>query len=223
MIKDIVVNLSASNATIDFAISVAKALRAHLAGVSFLYESIILPTSDMGGIPIDYIEAQCAQNEQNAKKSKARFDEAARLAGISSESCIIKVETAEASDTFARIARRFDMSILSQADPNKNVPNALIIEGALFGSGRPLFVPYVQKTPLTLDRAMVCWDGSRNAARAVSDALPLLARVKHVNVVTMLGENGKSDELLGADIVQHLVRHGLDVELRRVSLSGRAT
>ena len=79
-------------------------------------------------------------------------------------------------------------------------------------------VPYIQKTGLTLNRAMVCWDGSRNAARAVSDALPLLAQAENVEVVTIIGEKGKSDELPGADIAQHLARHGLKVELRRVSL-----
>jgi hypothetical protein len=58
---------------------------AQLAGVSFLYEPIILPISDMGGIPIGYIEGQREINERAAKNSKSRFDEAVRRAGISSE------------------------------------------------------------------------------------------------------------------------------------------
>src|SRR5271167_2302884 len=87
-------------------------------------------------------------------------------------------------------------------NPDSTQPkSALIVEGVLFESGRPVFVvPYVQKTGLTLNRAMVCWDGSRNAARAVSDALPLLARTENVDVVTIIGERGKSDELPGVDI-----------------------
>jgi nucleotide-binding universal stress UspA family protein len=218
MIKDIVVSLSASDGTINFAVSVANMFQAHLAGVSFFYEPIILPASDMGGIPIGYIEAQREVNERAAKNAKSRFDEAVRRAGISSESCIIEAEIADAPNTFARIARRYDMSIVGQAEPEKSAPDALIVEGALFESGRPLFVvPYIQKAPIALNRAMVCWDGSRNAARAVSDALPILGRVKQVDVVTILGEKGKSDELPGADIAQHLARHGLKVELRRVS------
>ena len=49
--------------------------------------------------------------------------------------------------------------------------NYLAIEAALFESGRPvLVVPYIQSTGIKLDRVMVCWDGSRNAARAVADA-----------------------------------------------------
>jgi hypothetical protein len=154
-----------------------------------------------GGIPIDYIEVQRAENKRSAKKAKSRFDEAVRQAGLSSESAIIKAEPAEVASVFARIARRFDMSVVTQAEPNKPIVDELIVEGVLFESGRPVFVvPYVQKTGLTLNRAMVCWDGSRNAARAVSDALPLLARTENVDVVTIIGERGKSDELPGVDI-----------------------
>lgn len=199
--KDIVVNVSSEAAT-NFAVSVASILQAHLAGVSFLYEPIVLPITD-----------------RSAKNAKSRFDEAVRQAGLSSESAIIEAEPAKVASVFARIARRFDMSVVTQAEPNKPIVDELIVEGVLFESGRPvLVVPYVQKTGLTLNRAMVCWDGSRNAARAVSDALPLLARTKNVDVVTIIGERGKSDELPGVDIAQHLARHGLKVELRRVSL-----
>ena len=218
MIKDIVVNLSSEAAT-NFAISVASTLQVHLAGVSFFYEPVVLPITDMGGIPINYIDARRAENEQSAKNAKSKFDEAVRRAGLSSESGIIEAEIAEAPDVFARIARRFDLSVVSQAEPNKRIPDELIVEGALFELGRPVVVvPYIQKSGLKLNRAMVCWDGSRNAARAVSDALPLLARAENVDVVTIIGEKGKSDELPGADIARHLARHGLNVELKRAPL-----
>src|SRR5262249_32763384 len=82
-------------------------------------------------------------------------------------------------------------------------------------SGRPvLVVPYIQKGPLKLDRVLVAWDGSRNAARAIADAMPLLAKAKTVEVV-IVGK-GKSDEIPGADIAQHLARHDLKVELKRI-------
>jgi hypothetical protein len=95
------------------------------------------------------------------------------------------------------------------------VPEKMIFEAVLFDSGRPvLAVPYVQKSGLSLERAMVCWDGSRNAARAAADAMPFLARAKNVEVVMVTGERRKSDEMPGADIARHLARHGLKVALR---------
>ncbi len=53
----------------------------------------------------------------------------------------------------------------------------IIAETTLFESGRPMImVPYIQKAPLKLDHVMVCWDGSRQAARAIADAMPLLVK-----------------------------------------------
>ena len=63
---------------------------------------------------------------------------------------------------------------------------------------------------------MVCWDGSANAARAIADAMPLLARAKSIDVVIVASERPKSDEIPGADIGQHLARHGFKVEVKRI-------
>src|SRR5437763_17215486 len=66
-----------------------------------------------------------------------------------------------------------------------------------------------------IDRGLVCWDGSRNAARAVGDAMPFLRRSKTVEVLS-IGEQPKSREILGADIAQHLARHGVKVEVKDI-------
>ena len=92
----------------------------------------------------------------------------------------------------------------------------MIVEAALFESGRPVIVvPYIQKAPLKLDRVMVCWDGSRAATRAIGDAMPLLERAGRVEIVIVANERGKQDEIEGADMGQHLARHGLNVDLKR--------
>jgi nucleotide-binding universal stress UspA family protein len=94
----------------------------------------------------------------------------------------------------------------------------MIAETTLFESGRPmLVVPYIQKAALKLDNVMVCWDGSRQAARAIADAMPLLERAGRVEIVIVANERGKQDEVPGADMGQHLARHGLKVEVHRIS------
>jgi len=88
----------------------------------------------------------------------------------------------------------------------------------LFDSGRPIIiVPYIQKAPLTLERVMVCWDGSRAAARAIADAIPLLERAGSVQVVIVASERGKYDQIEGADMGLHLARHGVKVEVTRIA------
>jgi nucleotide-binding universal stress UspA family protein len=191
MIKDIVVNLPISPAresVSDFAISVASTLSAHVAGVAFSYEPVI-PASVMGGIPSDLIEAQRRENEAAAKAAMARFEQAAKRAGVSAESRTLSSSVAGAADTFSQIARRFDISVIGQAERDKGLPEELIIEGTLFGSGRPtIVVPYIERDGLKLDRVTVCWDGSRAATRAIADSIPILERAKSIDVLIVASE-----------------------------------
>jgi len=219
MIKDIVVNLSLGEGrdpASEFAISVASTLDAHLAGLAFTYEPFV-PAFEMAPMPADLIEMQREENERMSTQAVGRFDELARRNGISAESRNIDAAVTAAPDTFARAARRFDLSIVPQPRPDSAGSDAMFVEAALFGSGRPvLLVPYIQTTGLKLDRVMVCWDGSRTAARATADAMPLLAKARTTEVVTVTDGSRDQDEIPGIDFAKHLARHGITVELKRV-------
>ena len=65
---------------------------------------------------------------------------------------------------------------------------------------------------------MLCWDGSRAAARAIRDAIPFLRRAGRIEVVIVGNERGKRDQIERADIGAHLVRHGLNVAVKRMPL-----
>jgi len=220
MIKDMVVNLSVGGdggPAGDYAISVADALGAHLTAIAFIYDPIV-PVSSTGYIPADVIETQLADNEAAAQAAIDRFSSVAKRVGIASEPLTLSASLAGAGDQFGRIARRFDLAIVGQAEPDKQVIEEMIGETTLFESGRPVIVvPYIQKDPLKLDRVMACWDGSRPAARAIADAMPLLERAGQVELVIVANERGKQDEIAGADMGQHLARHGLKVDVKRIA------
>jgi nucleotide-binding universal stress UspA family protein len=219
MIKDIVANLSVSRSgdvATDFAVSLAALLDAHLAGVAFLYEPIF-PMSDRSGIPAKVIEILRAENEKAAKAATSKFDAALRGTALSAEVRVLDATEAGAPNIFAEIARRFDLSVVAQGDPERPGPGDPMAGAALFQSGRPvLVVPYVQRTGLKLDHLLVCWDGSRSAARAVGDAMPFIVRAKATEIVIVANEAAKSDEMPGADIAHHLARHGAKVEVKRI-------
>ena len=223
MIKDIVVSLSVaedSDFAGEFAISVAAALDNYLTAVAFVYDPII-PAAAEGYMPTEVIEAQQRDSEHAAKTALDRFCAAAARAGVSADAVKLPANYAGAGEHFGLIARRFDLAIVSQAEPGKDAVEAQIAEGALFESGRPVVVvPYIQKTPLKLDRVMVCWDGSRAATRAIADAMPLLARAGRVEVVIVANDPGKQDEIPGADMGRHLARHGLKVGVTRFAAAG---
>lgn len=221
MIKDILVNLSVgeeASAAGDYAVSVAEAFDAHLAGIAFRYDPIV-PVSGAGYIPADVIEMQERENAAAAKAAIERFVAATKRAGITAEPLTFSASFAGVGDQFGKLARRFDLSIVGQAEPDKSPAEAIIAEAALFESGRPVIVvPYIQKDPLKLDRVTLCWDGSRAATRAIADAMPLLERAGRVELFIVTNEPGKQDEIEGADMAAHLARHGLNVDVRRTVL-----
>jgi nucleotide-binding universal stress UspA family protein len=221
MIKDLVVNLSVGerpSPASDYAVSVAATFDAHLAGIAFLYDPIV-PVSGAGYIPAEVIESQERDNQAATKAALDRFAAATDRAGITAEPLTLSASFAGVGEQFGRIARRFDLSIVGQAEPEASAAEEMIAEAALFESGRPvIIVPYIQKAPLKLDRIMLCWDGSRAATRAIADAMPLLDRAGRVEIVIIANEHGKQDEIEGADMGAHLARHGLNVEVKRTVL-----
>ncbi len=219
MIKDLVVNLSlgAHDPAGDFAISIADAFRAHVLGVAFSYEPII-PGTVMGGIPPEVIESQRRESDAKARAAIARFEENARRVGVAAESRIVSASVSGAADRLGHMARRFDLAVVGQAETDKATAAEVVDEGVLFESGRPvIFVPYIQKAALKLDRVMVCWDGSRTATRAIADAMPFLQKAKQVEIVMIASKGFKTDEAPGADLAKHLARHGLDITLKRIT------
>jgi nucleotide-binding universal stress UspA family protein len=220
MIKDVVVNLALAaerDPAAEFALSVANAFTAHATGIAFQYDPI-MPAALMDDVPPDVIDTQRAENERAANTATGRFDGAARVASILSETRIVQSTMAGVATRFAHIARRFDLSLVAQAKPDADGPEALIVEQALFDSGRPiLVVPYIQTAPFTTDRILLCWDGSRAAARAAADAIPFLSRAKAVEIFIVETGKLKSDEIPGADIAGHLARHSRNVIVTRTA------
>lgn len=218
MIKDIVVNLSLGDRrdpAAEFAVDMARKLEAHVEGLVLTYEPFV-PAAEMI-VPPELIDMQRDENDRLSAAAIGRFNELTRRNAVSAETRSIEAAAAAAPDTFARVARRFDLSVVSQPRSESQGTDEMFVEAALFGSGRPvLVVPYIQQAGLKLDRVLVCWDGSRTAARATADALPLLARAKTTEVVTVTDGSASTEEIPGIDFAQHLARHGIKVELKRL-------
>lgn len=220
MLKDIVVNLTPNrllDPASDYAISLASQFGAHLTGLAFALEPAI-PASAMGGIAGDVIDNAIAEAERHAKDAIARFEAAAKKSGVLSEKRAITALLADAANRFGQIARHFDLSLVMQPDPDNNSGNDLFVESALFGSGRPVVVvPYIQKESVKLDHIVCCWDGSATAARAIGDAMPLLAKAKTVELLIVTDGSERRGEEVGADMATHLARHKLSVTLQRIT------
>jgi nucleotide-binding universal stress UspA family protein len=221
MPKDIIVNLTPSrpqDPAADYAVSLAQTFGAHLTAIAFALEPAI-PASAMGGIAGDVIDNAIAEAERQARDALARFEASARKQGILAEKQTVTALVADATNRFGQIARHFDLSVTLQPEPDSTAPSDLFVESALFGSGRPVVVvPYIQREPVKLDHVVCCWDGSATAARAIADAMPLLARAKTVELLIVTSGEERGEEV-GADMATHLARHNLKVTLQRISAS----
>jgi len=205
-----------------FAVSVAEAFDAHLAGVAFGNLGG-LPDYSLVGIPGSVLVEIMDKNKQAAQDAIDRFNAATTRNKLSFSSHLVENTGFGTSDTFAKLGRHYDLSILRQTEPD-GPDNSLTIEAALFNTGRPVIVvPYIQREPLKLDRILCCWDGGAPAARAVNDALPFLKRAGTVEILNVTGgDEDRRGEILGMEIANHLARHDVQIEIETLPVPDRS-
>jgi nucleotide-binding universal stress UspA family protein len=122
----------------------------------------------------------------------------------------------------SRYGRCADLIIAAQDDPGD--PQSFVgehfIERLVMTCGRPvLLIPYAGDFHAIGDQVMVAWDGSREAARAVHDALPFLKRAKFVTIVTVNEASNRPlvDETSSQAIASTLAQHGVTVTTKALN------
>jgi nucleotide-binding universal stress UspA family protein len=204
---------------VDAAIRLAASHGAHLTGFYPLVE-IPLLNAIRDRIPRDLQARMAAEAKAQAEAALKTFREAAERGGIAYETRTDQALDTTLASVLGMHARYADLVVLGQVDPDQPpyVGSDLPAEVVL-AAGRPLLVVPHDWAPGPLgERVLVAWDASREAARAVSDALPILERAGSVLVVsvnpqpTPLGHG----EVPGADIAVHLARHGIEVEVQSI-------
>jgi nucleotide-binding universal stress UspA family protein len=206
---------------LDDAISIAATLGAHLAAVSCEVH-VQIPGHFLSGsvanIP-GIIAGEAEKSRQSARGLLAAFDAAAARAGVPHETIVEKCPTFEVPELLVDYARLRDLTIV----PVPESYDQWYAETVIFGSGRPtLILPETPRArPFELGVVVVAWDFSRAAARAVSDALPLLERARKVRVVTVANEKSLDTKHSAEELAKNLTRHGIDVVLDRVDANGR--
>jgi nucleotide-binding universal stress UspA family protein len=114
----------------------------------------------------------------------------------------------------AREARTADSFVALRPNGELQEPKRLV-ESVLFASGRHLFlVPEGQRPTSAFSRILIAWNGSRESARALAEAMPFLHKAEEVAVM-FVGDK-HSVEVPGASVVQHLKRHGIDAVMEHV-------
>jgi nucleotide-binding universal stress UspA family protein len=108
-------------------------------------------------------------------------------------------------------ARAADLIVTARPSPHANLMHGPDVANLVMQAGRPVLVVPPDAETFSADRILVAWKDTREARRAVSDALPLLTKAKEVHIVAIPEpEANAATTLAGADdVVNWLARHGV--------------
>lgn len=200
-------------ARVDVAIRLAQQQDAHLVALNAIVP-FELPGYVMAELGPEIIEAQRAEAANELARTEAEFNQqasAARLRNVEWRSAIN-----DPIDAMTLHARYADLVVVGQTDASENgqVP-AGFPERLVLSAGRPvLILPYVGRFATIGKRILIAWKPTREATRAVTDAIPLLQRADNVHVMAMNPKAGEYGTVPGADIGLYLARHGVRVEVK---------
>lgn len=170
----------------------------------------------------DLTASLTAEAKRSREVAEGLFDRLCRQAGLpvvgvedppqpGSFAAALACESGVEAETVAELGRLHDLIVLARTQ-GEDGTSSPTLEAALFDTGRPLLVapsPGLRRLP---ERVAVAWNGSREAARAVAAALPLL---KAATQVTILTGEGKDDRAVAypAALARHLAAHGIGSEI----------
>jgi nucleotide-binding universal stress UspA family protein len=172
------------------------------------------------------IAALYEQADQRMRDVGAAFEKACEAAGLSHEWRPVRSPGGDSAVSALVSARSADLVVVRQPDRAADEDMATNVEALLFEGGRPvLFLPPNGQLASPIRRILIAWDGSREAARATHDALPLLKAAEAVEVVVVDPDKLPDIDapLAGTDIAGCLSRHDIHVNVTTVSKGSGST
>jgi len=211
----VVVDLGGERPAAMVAADLARRTDAHLTGLAFSFDPVIPVYAAAAPIPTDFVVAAHEQGIAEARAALAAFEAIGAQAGIGVEGRIAESITGDGFVSVVRNCVLADLAVIGQENPDQIEPmREAVIEALLFQAGVPtLLVPFAGVRQFVPDKALVAWNGSPAAGRAVRAAMPLLAMTKEV-LVAIVDEGRPPPGEPGADIGAYLARHNLEVTVR---------
>ncbi len=145
-----------------------------------------------------------------AVEAEAQFTERMARTDVLHEWRLLQGNPVEAVTTSARYA---DITVIGQTDHDDDAGIAGLADSLVLDAGGPVLVwPYAGTFDTCAETVLLAWNGTREAKRALSDALPLLRQAHNVIVFSIGTDDGT--HLPGAEASAHLARHGVKADAR---------
>jgi nucleotide-binding universal stress UspA family protein len=202
-------------------VRLAETFQSHLIGLSIV-PPISVVAGGVPGAPPIAIDAHCQLYREENPAMRAAFDAAVQGRGFVSQWIDDDAGAFNVAEYALPYARTADLVVAGQTDPEwaltdwLDIPDRLAME-----SGRPvLIIPNAGSAREDIgEKVVVAWNGRREAARAVFDALPLLQRARSVKIVWVNPESepATAADLPTVDIGAALARHGVRCEATQLA------
>jgi nucleotide-binding universal stress UspA family protein len=199
-----------SKQLVGVAAGLADKFSARLIGLSA--QAIMPPFVAEGVVIVDNAsEFDVAQMKQSLAEAGNKFRAAAGTDRQTEWRSFLEYPT----DTLIAEARCADLIVVEKARSSGDIYKVLDSGAAILAAGRPFIVVPAAVKSLTADHVVVGWKDTREARRAVQDALPFLHEAKRVTIVEICDE----DQMKAAhgrvdDVVRYLARHRVKAEAR---------
>ena len=209
-------------ALLGAAASLARDFDAHIVGL-YVVPAIEIYGGGIAAMPVVF-DGRRDYFQNASAPTKDAFEVALRNEGLRGHFEQVDATISDITALLVEYARRVDLVIISQSG---SAENAMLesdsVERTVLSTGRPvLVIPREGKAGLDGDVAIVGWNGSREAARAAFDSIPLLRRMRDVRIawVDPEAEFHSPGPLPGAEIAESLSRHGIKVVVEPLSTGG---
>lgn len=209
-----------SLAAITYACDIAKLFEAKLEASSARL-SIRSPANWMTGGMLAKIARELEETTTaKSMELEAHLKQQASAKGITHAVSQVAQQWPASPTDPSRLGRTSDICVLGlQRD---GAESRMGVEDWIFGSGRPcLLYPDTSTRAFKLDNVLVCWDYSRAAARALSDALPLLHNAGRVHLAVFRGEKEISAPDVRTPAIRFLAAHGVEATVEEIETGDR--
>ena len=221
--KTILVHCDASRAgpgRLKVAADLARRFDAHVVGLH-VQQPFQAPKFADTAMAMDLLHASFEKTARaDEAASSAAFHEAIEHHGISGE---WRVGHGQADRVLLDSGRFADLIILGQHQPDAPpmaIPADLVLHVAMATERPVLVVPYIGAAKPPGSNVLLCWNGTREAARAATGALPLLKSAATVTVLMIDPASPPGGGEPGSDVAQWLARHGVKVALQHDRTDG---